>query len=202
MENTNTKTNKKLIVIAILLTLVASVALTMSLAKYTEQVKVEDTAKIAKWDVSLSAEENFLNHEFSVNLLSTVGEDAIIAPGVSGSIPLSVTNSGDVTVAISGIDIEEAAGNANIPLEFSTDNTTWGTSEAAKATLVASASEIEAGDSATVGTLYWRWPFDVNATQDETDTALGEASAEAADRTSYTLSISMTATQVMPTVAP
>ena len=202
------KTNKKLVVL-LALALMSLVVLMSSFAKYTEKVKVSDTAKIAKWDVSMSAKQNILEHEYTTNLLATDGTNLIIAPGVKGEIPIQISNSGDVAVTISLTGEVSDTVTATMPIEFSTDGSTYTDLDTALGNLTSSATTINQGEAnVDVGTLYWQWPYEVSGDKsakdaaDITDTTIGKESTTAAktgDRTDYTLTLNMTATQVEPT---
>ena len=194
------KTNKKLVVL-LALALMSLVVLMSSFAKYTEKVAVTDTAKIAKWDVSMSAKQNILEHEYTTNLLTTDGTNLIIAPGVKGEIPIQISNSGDVAVTISKITGEEI-NTANVPIKFSIDETTYTDLNTALGNLTSATTINQGATNVDVGTLYWQWPYEVDETSNTNDTTIGKESTTAAktgDRTEYTLTLNMTATQVEPT---
>lgn len=199
------KTNKRNrnLVLLLVLAIISLVALVATFARYTgEAGTASDTAQVAKWNVTMDNVDGIFKHEYSKNILATAGTDKIIAPGVDGSFEILLDNKGDVDASVSAITFSEGAGNAAVPMQYSVDGgTTWVSTiddlNDAIATKVSSVI-LKAGQKQTVGngiTVQWKWAFDGNDTD---DTVLGTASASADNRTTYTLDMTITATQIAP----
>lgn len=175
-------------------------------AKYTSSVEGSDTAKVAKWeftyggknikdvtaaDIKLFDETKIYDLDDTGNVSTTLEEDvktgtgtAIIAPGVGGVYKVSVVNNSEVNATYE-VAYELQEGSANVPLEFSTDNETWGD----LASVATAATEIGQGATKEI-TVYWRWAFNVDDATDVADTKLGEASGN------VTIKVVITFTQV------
>ena len=80
--------------------------------------------------------------------------------------------------------------NTSIPIEFSTDGTTW-KSTLSEANVTNAA--INMNSAAQTKTVYWRWAYDVSAARDTADTNLGVAAQTSP--ASVTLSATISATQ-------
>ena len=202
------KENKlvKFTMFVLLITIIAIVLVAGTYAKYTSKVSGESTATVAKWSIKVNNNELAAeNSTVTFNLFETINdtgntaqetdvEDGLIAPGTAGSFNLKVKNESEVTAKYS-IDFV-LKNTSNIPIEFSTDGTTWTNSITALAekTLAVGAPE----DTMTV---QWRWAFNgtdstnYQATQnDVTDTTLGIAAQTAPAKVIVTTTL--TATQV------
>lgn len=163
-----------------LLSLVGVTGYTVSktYAKYASTVSgTSDTATVAKWawtinDKALASGDL----TFKLDLFKTINDtdnataetdvtNKKIAPGTSGSFKISIKNDSEVNAQYAYNLTETNAGN--IPIEYSTDKTTWKT----LADFNAYATDIASGATKDA-TIYWRWAFDGD---DATDTALGFA---------------------------
>ena len=113
-------------------------------------------------------------------------DNAIVAPGTWGKVGFKVNigATNDVTVRY-GVDITKLV--TDLPLQFSTDGTTWKTASEIKTAIATKPYAIaektvapRASQSSNVVTLYWKWDYEVGsdantiATNDKTDTALGK----------------------------
>lgn len=205
---TKNKKNKKLSLLLIL-AIISLVVLLASFARYTGVAgEANDTAKVAKWSVTLNGDGKIFTHTYAQNLTAKdAAGNYIIAPGVDGAYEIKITNAGDVTATISNFALTESAGNAAVPMQFSTTGLdgSWGTLASAVSTLTTAASgaTIAPGGEETVGTLYWKWPFSGEGVDNAKDTAIGTnsttaATVEGGDRTSYGLEMTITAEQVAP----
>lgn len=188
----------------LILAIISLVVLIASFARYTGVAgTANDTAKVATWNVTLDGTGKIFKHTYTKNLTATdESGNYIIAPGVDGSYVITVTNNGDVAASLTEFTLTAAAGNAAVPMQYSIDGTNWTDLAAASTALqtAALAKTVAVNASETVGTLYWKWPYTAETPNTDTaDTALGTASAQAADRTSYGLNMSITATQIAPT---
>jgi hypothetical protein len=242
-KNKNTFRVAALLLVACL---ISSVMLSGTFAKYTSEYAGQDTALVARWDLTMTDGEtefsvapnvatlDLFSHLYDTNILSTAGTEKIIAPGVSGDFVLSLTNNSDVAAEIK-FDISKTG--AEIPMQFAiTDNEDFDFDDEDYQDLILddigeltdalngalsdeifdesyqnglielAASDDESNSKSTIK-VHWRWPFGTSdLVNDETnvaDTTLGTDSAAAAappdgQRTSYTLNIAITATQVEP----
>ena len=173
-------------------------------AKYTSQVQGTDTAKVAKWsftydgkdiqkvteaDIKLFDANKIYDLDESGNVSTTVDTDvktgtdkAIIAPGVGGLYQVEVVNNSEVNAKYE-VSYELVTGSAAVPLEFSTDNKTWGDLNSVAKSLTA----LDQTKSATI-TVYWRWAFDANRDADDTKLGIAEGNV--------TIKVTITFTQV------
>lgn len=196
----------KFIMFVLLITIVAIVLVAGTYAKYTSKVSGESTATVAKWSIKVNNNELAVgNSTVTFNLFETINDTGntaqetdvkagLIAPGTAGSFNLKVKNESEVTAKYS-IDFV-LTNTSNIPIEFSTDGTTWTNSITAPAEKLLAVGAPE--DTITV---QWRWGFEgtdsVNykTTQnDVTDTTLGTFAQTAPAK--VTVTTTLTATQV------
>ena len=202
---------QRFMILVIALTVVSLMLVSGTYAKYTTSATGSDTATVAKWSIKVNDTEMAISPTPTVtfNLFSTIKEadgtsteehvatGKKIAPGTGGSFALAVENASEVTAEYS---INLAVTNAGgVPIEFSTDGTTW-KSTADVGDLSVATTTIAMGASATT-TVYWRWAFtgaqssNFTTTQNEvTDTALGIAARTSAAQVQVNATI--TATQV------
>lgn len=206
------KSLTKLTALVLLVTMIALVIISGTFAKYTSEYDGAGTAIVAKWDVTVTDLED---HEFTadqtINLfdVSKVYElkdvtdftvdgaddtdvyngtdNAIVAPGTWGKVGFKVNigATNDVTVRY-GVDITKL--ETELPLQFSTDGTTWKTAAEIKAAITTDSLYAIAektvqpreAQSSNVVTLYWKWDYEVGsdattiANNDKSDTALGK----------------------------
>ena len=217
------KTSKtaRITILLLVLCLISTAMLSGTFARYTSEYAGEDTALIAKWDVKFNgnepttstAELDLFSHAFDTNIIAGVGDDKIIAPGVSGDFTLKVENKGDVAAEMT-FDFEVSGDASNAPIEYKLKDVagqTWGDLDALKTALdeLEKMKNVAAGTGTVEQTVEWQWPFERGgdaaaiAANDEVDTDLGTASAEgtgegADGRTEYILTIKATATQITP----
>lgn len=219
---TNISKNGKTFRIGALLLVVALISTVMlsgTFAKYTSEYAGQDTALVAKWNLTMTdnanipfaispatAQLDLFKHAYDGKIVASAGADKIIAPGVKGSFVLNMTNNSDVAADIT-FDITEDTANAAVPMEYSFDSSFPTTSTylgAANLKTALNSENIQLAETngTKSQTVYWRWAFDGTAltgATDATDTALGTASAAATDPTGYKLDIKIIATQVAPT---
>ena len=202
-------------ILILALTMITLMIVSGTFAKYTSSATGSDTATVAKWSIKVGSGDGVeiagSSSTVSFDLFSTIkdedgGSEAdvagkasniavgntaatakIIAPGTSGSFDIIVKNESEVNATYS---IAFESNNTSIPIEFSTDGTTW------KSTLseanVTNAT-INMNSAAQTKTVYWRWAYDVSAARDTADTNLGVAAQTSP--ASVTLSATITATQ-------
>lgn len=179
-------------------------------AKYTSQVQGSDTAKVAKWAFTYDGKDIESVEDADIKLfdatkiyeLDTTGnvdtanleqhvkkgtDEAIIAPGVGGLYQVEVVNNSEVDAKYE-VSYELVAGSAAVPLEFSTDNSTWKKNLSDVAT---AATDLNQGETKTI-TVYWRWAFTdtTDTNRDVNDTTLGIAEGN------VTIKVIITFTQV------
>ena len=170
------KKNKMMRIASVLLVavLLSTCAISGTFAKFTTSANLEsDKATVATWSIKVAGSDivptgsaqtvtvDLFKTAYELTADGKVGdtEDAqiktagnIIAPGCGGKLQFTVENASDVD-ATYAIDFTYTG---SIPLQFSTNNTTW-----ADSITDISATALAMGDSTTV-TLYWKWDF--NAT--------------------------------------
>ena len=195
------------LVLAVLL--ISSVVVSGTFAKYTwASNTTTSSAQVAKFAFDINDTEVRTGAEtIAINLFDTnkildekddgtladpetdvVDAGANIAPGMGGSFDLDIVNQGEVTITY-GIEATITNTN-NVPIVFATTNTagtTWGT----LADALTEVGTLNAGGAAAEQTIYWKWAFNPN---DTNDTALGFG-ANAAD-IEYVVDLAVTVTQV------
>jgi hypothetical protein len=158
------------------------------------------------------------DHKYDQHINQKDGDDYIIAPGVDGEFILQMSYLADVDADVE-ITIEKADGSAEVPVKYSVDGIEWvGLEDLAEEIAdsiveekdfandlspeVAGKFRISKVDTDDVEaheiaqTVKWKWDYSVDTAADTTDTALGEASADAENRIRYDIKITLKATQV------
>ena len=180
--------------------LLVAVLLTTSMisgtfAKYVASTEATDAARVAKFSVTALGDNNVDKSESDVATIDlfnqskvydeaadtkygteTVDEDVanklgdsavVIAPGTWGKFDFNLANDSEVTVQYT---LTYTATEANVPLEWSIDGTTWKD----EITALNVEDKVLAMDTDEDVTIYWRWVFGDSA-NNTSDTALGEA---------------------------
>ena len=220
------KKNKiaRLAAVMLALTLVSTALMSGTIAKYTAGVTGSDTARVAKFAFNIKDDGTSIGDETSTTgtydiftytdtgvYNNGVNSDKFIAPGTTGTIPVTVENLSEVDVAVT-FGLTET--NANkIPVYYTVGSETQRYSSvltgeysdgrsyqdiAALATAMAGATlEATEGTTASAGTytLNWTWAFESagEGQTDASDTALGVAYDTPA---TVELGITATVTQV------
>ena len=179
-------------------------------AKYTSTITGTGTAGVAKWswvvgnDTITTAEQATASHTFHLfdSILDTLNSEAetdvdtsLIAPGTKGEVTLTITNNSEVnatyTIALS------ATNTSNIPIEYSSDGTTWVTDVSTLG--VSSATNIAMKGGSVSPKIYWRWAFTgaastnyTSSQTDVTDTALGFAANTTRPEVTVTATVVLT----------
>lgn len=209
------KKNKvtRLAILVLALAIASMMIVSGTYAKYTSSIAGTATGSVAKWawtignDTITSGAD--VTNGFTLNLFDTIkdtglsadetdvdetGATKLIAPGTGGSFQISLTNDSEVN-ATYAIALAETDNDDNIPIEYSTDGSTWVT--AANLSGV-STTAINMGATANL-TLYWRWAFtgatSTNYTEtqtDATDTLLGFAANTTRPTVEVTATITVT----------
>lgn len=176
-------------------------------AKYTSDIAGTDTATVAKWKwtINNSVIDSVDNTTYTFNLFDTIKDSdrsssetdvasGLIAPGTSGSFDIDIKNDSEVN-ATYAIAFTETNNN-NVPIEYSTDGTTWVSSVNS---MDVSPTNIAMGASSAKKTVYWRWAYtgaqsdNYKSTQtDTTDTALGFGANTSAATVQVTATVTVT----------
>lgn len=175
-------------------------------AKYTSEATVEDTAIVANWAFTVNEQDITDATTITFDLFGTVSDDTtlsgddenvangstpIIAPGTGGSFSMRLKNTSEVAAKYA---LDYTVDEAGVPLQWSTDGTTW----TADLDDVAASAEttLAVGAAEKTVTVYWKWAFEANdvetAQSDTSDTALGNAATKAQPK----VTVKITATQV------
>lgn len=193
------------------LTMVSMCAIGGTFAKYTSQDSATDTAKVAQWGITITANTYHEAFHTATTTQDTkitaaaVGGNAIVAPGSEGKlVGISVAGNPEVNGTIAHdatFSITEASwtvdGQFYCPIEFSNGSTTVKGVEYIDKydDLVAALNLLDGGSSFNAGasvsdtyTLTWKWAFENG--HDDLDTLLGDAEP------TFGATISTTVTQV------
>ena len=208
------KKNKlsRLAILVLALAIVSMMLVAGTYAKYTSAIEGTATGTVAKWAWTIGTDTITsgadVTNGFTLNLFDTVldsdgtsetdvdetGSTKLIAPGTKGQFQISLTNDSEVNAQYA-IALQETSNTSNIPIEYSTNGSTWVT--AANLSGV-SATAINMGSSANL-TLYWRWAFtgaqstNFTSTQtDPSDTTLGFAANTTRPTVELTATITLT----------
>ena len=174
-------------------------------SKYTSSATGTDSVAVAKWDIKLNETQIATGSSVTVdvNLFDTILDsdgtsetdvdetqtEKLIAPGTKGQFALALVNDSEVNAKC---DVNLTVQNLqNIPLEFSTDGTTW-SKTVSDANVSNSAIAMNGGEKTI--TVQWRWVYDVSVEADTADTALGIAARTT--RPEVTVTAEIVATQV------
>ncbi len=217
----------KFVIILLALTMIVIMLVAGTYAKYTSTATGVDTVSVAKWSIKVGTTEiaTATPQEIELDLFSSIkdsdgtaeanvagvasgksvtggatAEDKLIAPGTSGSFSVSVENTSEVDATYSMSFVLTNA--SNIPLEFSTNGTTWVKPDAETGAIDVGVTDVALNMGAT-GTVpvQWRWAYtgaqssQYTSTQnDTTDTTLGIAAQTT--RPTATVTATIVATQV------
>ena len=179
-------------------------------AKYTTKYTAEDTARVALFKVTAfgttadattetvtvdifdqskiydTKDANYNAGVDDEDIKNSTNGTAIIAPGSWGTFSFDVKNESEVDVTYT---VDYTVDEKNVPLEWSTDGSTWTDSLSN-----VSATELAMETGTATVTIYWRWAFtntSDEAARDGSDTALGFAGTAAPS-----VKIEVTITQV------
>jgi len=176
------KENRKsiFVMIALMLVVLGTYLIANTYAKYTTEIEGTSEASIAGWaweinDVALTKTTN----TYELNLFETINDsDAInsetdvksglIAPGTSGKFDIKIKNNSEVNATYNyTLSVENPLG---AKIQWSDNNTTWSDNISS---LNISDETLEIGSAAITKTIYWKWVFEEDATQNEKDTEVG-----------------------------
>ena len=173
-------------------------------ARYASQVTGTSQATVAKWEwkannVSIDLASN---KTFTFSLFDTVKEadtttneehvsSGVIAPGTGGTVTVALANTSEVDATYAVAFSADAYG---VPLEFSTDGSTWKTASQISQLDIAATDISKVNGTANI-TLKWRWPFgssaDVTDSTNVADTALGIAAQNTPAQPTVTATVTM-----------
>lgn len=195
------KDNKvvKFAILVLALVMIATILVAGTYAKYTSEATASDKVKVAKWSIKLGNQDitgspTIQNIDLFGTILDTSTDAAetnvksgkLIAPGVYGQFTLSVENASEVDATV---NMQLQLSQTTIPLEFSTDKSTWSSTLPTVAQ-----STLTPGTKTDDVTVYWRWAYSTGEQGDTNDTALGIAAQNNPEE--VTVSVKVTATQV------
>jgi hypothetical protein len=133
----------------LVLSLISTVMISGTFAKYTSTYAGQDTALVAKWSFEgfisqdpegETAELPLFGHLYDQHINQKAGDDYIIAPGVSGEFVVEMEYLADVDADVT-IEIEEGDDNPTnpeVPMEYSVDSgANWVTLDGLAEALVA-----------------------------------------------------------------
>ena len=152
------KKNKMMRIASVLLVavLLSTCVISGTFAKYTSSATSTDTATVAKWDITVEdVELGATTETFTFDIFNDK-----LAPGMSGTFELNITNNSDVN-AVYSLDFT-VTNASNVPIQFSTD----GTSYSADLTDVTNKA-LTSGENKI--NIYWKWVTE----SDAADTAFG-----------------------------
>ena len=195
-------------------TLLTTCVISGTFAKYTSSASGSDTARVAKWSFKVGETDIVAQDSITFNLFDTIKEadtkteetnvatatsgNTIIAPGTGGSFDIVLKNESEVTAKYK-IDFTET-NESTIPIEYSTDGTSWKSSIDELDVNISNEDGTALGfttsDNTKTITVYWRWSYNAAETpvrnqSDANDTALGKDG-----NATVTVKAEITATQV------
>lgn len=175
-----------LLMLVLLLFVMGTYFVTGTYAKYTTEVTGTSETAIAGWAWEINDEALTKDTTtYELNLFETINDsnatdeegnvtDGLIAPGTSGEFDIKIKNNSEVD-ATYAYDFE-VINNLGAKIQWSTDNATWTENIA---DLNVSETTLAIGSEAATKTIYWKWVFEDNETQDAKDTEVGFAAAAA-----------------------
>ena len=174
MSFTKRISGMKVFSVLLALTLILSCSMFATMAKYSSNATITDSASVAAWSFTVNNKEiaTASAQSLAIDLFSTVKDtkdgsaetdvkSGMIAPGTTGSFSLDIKNTAEVNATYA---LTLSADNeAGVPLEFSTDGgKTWSDDLSD----IAANGNIAMGASKSV-VVEWRWAFGGD------DTAMG-----------------------------
>lgn len=170
------------------LVLVATCFITSAWAKYTKTVSATDTARVAKFEVTVVDKDNtkIESENAEINIFGTqlsnikkdengdnIATEKLIAPGSEGSFLIKITNSSEVSIRYTLTC--ELENTSNVPLVFCLSQDGDYKSVTEIFADLTGKMDVNTDNSETTYTIYWKW--NPNSTNVD-DTKLGEAAAK------------------------
>jgi len=200
----------KLAALLLVMCLISAAMISGTFAKYTDTYAGEDTALVAKWEVTGTGDGfitsggaltlDLFQHEYDTNVTTSDGSVYIIAPGVSGDFTVEFVNSSDVAAMVD-FTIATTGTAVNVPIVYGFTTgagLVYNAADLAEELDNVFAKVTEGGitlPTTVTQKVYWGWAFEGG--NDAADTLLGTSSA-AIDRTTYGLTITASAIQLEP----
>lgn len=207
---------QRFFMLGIITVLVAVLSLTFvssTFAKYTSSASGNDTARVAKWGVTITVDGTAFATAYNDNKVLSSSTEKVVAPGtaknltniqITGTPEVAVEVTFEATLTLNGWSI---SGAEYCPLVFVIDGIEY---EKANDESVADfAGRVEAVIEAysakyaantdlsnlSTPTVSWRWDFSTGEANDVKDSALGKLAAEG-NAPTITLDLSVEVTQV------
>ena len=206
------------LMVAVLLT---TSVISGTFAKYVTSGNASDTARVAKWGVTVTGTADTFKEVYAKNDNSStldgntvVSTEDVVAPGTSGSMAaFTITGTPEVAVKVAftgTLDLGDKWVDSNsayyCPIEIKVgdttfEGTTYGSAElfenAVNAKIATYSKDYAAGtDLSTIGAnapaISWKWAFEGN---DDKDTYLGNQAAEG-NAATISLNVKVTVTQI------
>lgn len=195
----------------LVLTLLTTCAISSTFAKYVTKAEGKDTARVAKFGVTVTAIDNAFSTVYDSETSATVKSsttEKVVAPGTKGSFtPATVTGTPEVSVKVTNEGTVELGENWTVndtyycPLKVKVGNTTLeGTTyanvdafetaikEAIDGTTKTYAPNTAISSSDSTPAISWEWAFEGD---DAKDTVLGNAA-----NATISITVTTTVTQV------
>lgn len=207
----------------LVLTLVTSCFVGGTFAKYVTEDKSTDSARVAKWGVTVTANGGTFANTYATDTGNVVGTiansvvsaDKVIAPGTKGNmVGMTITGTPEVAVSVNyaaNFKVKDWTVDDNFycPLQIKVGSTMIDGASFDNAAAFENAVNNEistynknyaAGTdlstaSVTTPSVSWEWPFFVNNADDVKDTALGDLAANG-NAPTVSLTITTTVTQI------
>lgn len=207
----------------LVLTLLSTCTISGTFAKYVTEGSGSDSARVAKWGVTVTANGETFAKEYDkddtvyTEAKSVISTDKVVAPGTKGemvSMALAGTPEVAVRVSYAGlVDISDnwldGQGNFYCPIVITVNNTAF------DGRAYTSAADFELSVNNAIGAyskdypagtnlaglgndaldISWEWPFSTSAENDVKDTDLGNQ-ASIGNAATITVSVKTTVTQI------
>lgn len=172
--------------LVLMCTIVTSCFVSSTFAKYTSSIDATGTATVAKWDLSVNGTDVIgTETKPTFDLFATINDtkggadetdvaDKKIAPGTQGSFNFKIKNTSEVSMSYT---VTCTMTNSNsIPIKFSDDGGATWTDSIDDINVSGNILYTDANKEVTTGDILWKWDFEVNDSQNTSDTALGSMS--------------------------
>lgn len=191
--------------IIVLILILALAAIAGAYAKYTNELPGSDKARVAHWKINTNNSVGDLFAASYDNVTAGSDQQAVIAPGTSGSYSFDITGNVETAytlkITATGTDeINDKIVKGYSPIKYSFSDGTTTSDNLTFDQLLAKINAIDTGatkhDPGAVNsgtyTIGWKWAFDGQS--DENDTTIGNAVSEG-DKT-VSLNVNIVTTQV------
>lgn len=177
--------NKKIMSLALALSMVVGCAVGGTVAKYLSEAEATDTVNVAAWSIDVGGADIAAEEAITFDLFEGTGK---VAPGSSGSFTAKITNDGDVAAEIDVVLKSTETGH-DIPVLYSAT----GEDDSWKSDLADLSDEFDLAAGANQDVkIFWKWD---STAGDNADTAVGVAAA--AGDVKVEVEMTITATQKM-----